>query len=306
MLWLGKRMSAGRGAYVPSVATFRCTAVKRMVFGTDFSPVADRAAAYAKGLALSFSAKVEVVHVFDPDLFLDDDEPRLRTFDARLDVRSRRLEALGSAFLESGILTKTELTVAQPSWAGLLKVAEDEGADLIVMATRSKAQLKRLFVGSTVEELIRHATQPVLTVGPHAPVVEDGPLHFRKIVYATDFTPEAEKAAQCALSFALHDGASLHACHVVDCRANPATAAEGDARQAFERLIAASPLGEYGCELTVAYGAPAEAILALAEKVRADLIVLGPRRHSFWLTHVRRGVSLELLAQAQCPVLTVH
>ncbi len=294
---------------MPSVATFRCNAVRRVVFGTDFSPVAERAATYARGLALSFSAKVDVVHVFDPDLFLNDDEPRLRTFDERLEVRSKRLDALGAAFSAMGVWTKTELAVAQPSWAGLLKAAEDASADLIVVATRSKAQLKRLFVGSTVEELIRHATQPVLTVGPHAAVVEDGPLRFKRIVYATDFTPEAEKAAQCALSFALHDGASVHVCHVVDCRANPPEmedAADGEVRENLERLIAASPLGEYGCELTVAYGAPAQAILALAEKVNADLIVLGPRRHSFWLTHVRRGVSLEVLAKAQCPVLTVH
>jgi len=46
--------------------------------------------------------------------------------------------------------------------------------------------------------------------------------------------------------------------------------------------------------------------LAVAEKVKADLIVMGPRKHSFWLTHVRRGVTLEVLAQATCPVLTVH
>jgi hypothetical protein len=33
---------------------------------------------------------------------------------------------------------------------------------------------------------------------------------------------------------------------------------------------------------------------------------MGPRKHSFWLTHVKRGVTLEVLAHATCPVLTVH
>lgn len=294
---------------MPPVATFRCTSLKRIVFGTDFSPVAERAATYARGLALSFSAKVDVVHVFDTDLFLDDDEPRLRTFDERLEARSKRLEALGETFSGMGIRTKTELAVAQPSWTGLLKAAEEDGADLILVATRSKAQLKRLFVGSTVEELIRHSSQPVLTVGPHVAAAGDGPLSFKRIVYATDFSAESEKAAQCALSFAAHDDASVYVCHVIDCRANPpetTAAAEGDVRENLERLIAESSLGTYGCELTIAYGAPAQAILSLAEKVKADLIVLGPRRHSFWLTHVKRGVSLEVLAQARCPVLTIH
>ena len=289
------------------MATSSGIALKRIVFGTDFSPVAERAATYAKGLALSFAASVDLVHVFDTDVYLDDVEPRLRTLDERLEVRSEKLEALAKTFVAEGLRTKTELPMVRPSWSGLLKAAEMEKADLIVVATRSKAQLKRVFVGSTVEELIRQASQPVLTVGPHVPAAADGPVEFKRIVYATDFSPEAEKAARAALLFAEHGGASLTVCHVVDGRANvELRPTEGDLRANLEGLLAGSSLGAYDCDLDVAYGAPAESILALAEKVKADLIVMGPRNHSFWLTHVRRGVTLEVLAQATCPVLTVH
>ena len=288
------------------MATLSGIALKRIVFGTDFSVVAERAATYAKGLALSFSASVDLVHVFDTDVYLDDAEPRLRTLDDRLAVRSEKLEALAKTFATEGLRTRTELPIVRPSSSGLLKAAETEKADLIVVATRSKAQLKRVFVGSTVEELIRQAPQPVLTVGPHVAAM-DGPLEFRRIVYATDFTPEAEKAAQAALLFAGHGDANLYVCHVIPRRENSEDGpAEGDVRENLERLLAASSLGAYGCELEIAYGAPAESILALAEKVKADLIVMGPRKHSFWLTHVQRGVTLEVLAQATCPVLTVH
>ena len=294
------------------IATSSGIALKRIVFGTDFSQVAERAATYARGLALSFGASVDVVHVFDTDLYLDDAEPRLRTLDDRLQVRSEKLEAVAKTFVATGLNIKTELPMVRPSWSGLLKAAEAEKADLIVVATRSKAQLKRVFVGSTVEELIRQAPQPVLTVGPRVPAGVDGPMEFKRIVYATDFSPEAEKAAQAALLFAGHGEANLYVCHVIDWRADPEEAAAerdvrvNDVRENLERLMAASSLGAYGCELEIAYGAPAESILALAEKVKADLIVMGPRKHSFWLTHVQRGVTLEVLAQATCPVLTVH
>ncbi len=272
------------------MATSSDMAVKRIVFGTDFSPVAERAATYARGLALSFAASVDVVHVFDTDVYLDDAEPRLRTLDDRLEVRAERLAAVAKSFAANGLRTKTELPVERPSWSGLLKAAETERADLIVVATRSKAQLKRVFVGSTVEELIRQAPQPVLTVGPRVLAAADGPVEFKRIVYATDFSPEAEKAAQAALLFAGHGGARISVCHVIDCRANAeGIPAEGAVRESLERLLTASPLGAYGCELEIAFGAPAESILALAEKVKADLIVMGPRKHSFWLTHVKRG-----------------
>jgi len=233
-----------------STAISSGTALQRIVFGTDFSPVADRAATYARGLALSFAASVDVVHVFDPDVYLDDAEPRLRTLDDRLAVRSEKLEALAKRFVATGVRAKTELPMVRPGWSGLLKAADADKADLIVVATRSKAQLKRVFVGSTVEELIRHASQPVLTVGPHVAAAAAGALAFKRIVYATDFTPEAEKAAKAALLFAEQGGAEIHVCHVIGCKGVADEAAEeGEVRGHLERLMDASPLGAHGCEL---------------------------------------------------------
>jgi hypothetical protein len=58
-------------------------------------------------------------------------------------------------------------------------------------------------------------------------------------------------------------------------------------------------------ECVVELGNSADAILRLAERVQADLIVLGARRASFWLTHIERGLTPEFLARAVCPVMTV-
>jgi nucleotide-binding universal stress UspA family protein len=58
-------------------------------------------------------------------------------------------------------------------------------------------------------------------------------------------------------------------------------------------------------ECVVEYGQSSEAILALAKRVNADLIVLGARKASFWVEYVRTGLTPALLATATCPVLTV-
>jgi nucleotide-binding universal stress UspA family protein len=240
-----------------STAVWNGTAVQRIVFGTDFSPLAERAATYARGLALSFGANVDVVHVFDSDVYLDDAEPRLRTLDDRLAVRSEKLDELAKRFVATGLCTRTEMPMVQPGWSGLLKAAEADKADLIVVATRSKAQLKRVFVGSTVEELIRHAAVPVLTVGPHVTAAAAGALAFQRIVYATDFAPGAEKAARAALLFAERGEAEVYVCHVIGCKGCADEAAEeGDVRGQLERQIAASALGAYGCELEISYWEP--------------------------------------------------
>jgi len=58
-------------------------------------------------------------------------------------------------------------------------------------------------------------------------------------------------------------------------------------------------------ETVVEHGNASKAILELAERVGADLIVLGARQASFWLTHVEHGLTPDLLAEATCPVMTV-
>ena len=47
---------------------------------------------------------------------------------------------------------------------GIVKVAEEWGADLIVMGTRGNSGLKRLLMGSTAENVIRLSSIPILIV----------------------------------------------------------------------------------------------------------------------------------------------
>ena len=83
------------------------------------------------------------------------------------------------------------------------------------MGTASKHGLEKLILGSTAETVIRRSTCPVLTVGPHVGAPPQDPLTFRTIVYATDFSGQAAKAAIYALSFAQDSGAHLYLCHVL-------------------------------------------------------------------------------------------
>ena len=128
------------------------------------------------------------------------------------------------------------------------------------------------------------------------------------IVYATDFSAEAAKAAVYALSFAQDGGAHLYFCHVLGLQA--ATSWRKEALDAafqtdLKRMIPESSYDWCNPECVIEHGDAAQAILELAERVQADLIVLGARKASFWLTHVERGLTPDLLAQATCPVMTV-
>jgi nucleotide-binding universal stress UspA family protein len=282
--------------------------LKNILFATDFSSASDHAAAYAKALALNFRSSVEIVHVFDPSVITTYVEAILGVpVKDRRRVVNDNIESLQKDFTAAGVDAKTSLPEGHKPHSAVLKLAKQHETDVIVAGTHSRWGLERLVIGSTAEDLIRNAACPVLTVGPHARKPEDGPLVFRTIVYATDFSAEAAKAAVYALSFAQDSGAHLYFCYVAGADATTEQSAVMDARfkADLKRMIPESSYEWCTPETIVKRGDAAEGILELAERVHADLIVLGARNASFWLTHIEHGLTPDLLAEASCPVMTV-
>jgi nucleotide-binding universal stress UspA family protein len=269
----------------------------------------EKAASYAKALARRFSSMVELAHVFDPSVVTTYEEALVG-----LPINERRqnsienLERLRSDFSFCGIETRSTLPWGHRPASEILRIAKEQDVDLIVTGTQSKSGIERLLLGSTAEQIIRNAECTVLTVGPKAKAVEDTSLTFRNIVYATDFTPSAKKAAIFALSFAEDSGAHLYMCHVIGPHEPTAVGQEfsdGAFKRALKEMIPESAYDWCDPECVVEHGYAGEAILKLAERVQADLIVLGTRKASFLLTHIERGLTPELLAQATCPVMTI-
>jgi len=283
--------------------------IDTILLATDFSGASEKAASYAKAIARRFGATLEMVHVVDPSAVAIYDEvagamPTLhKSFGEAEDQAGTQ-----ASFIEAGVVTKSFTVEGHDAAQTLLHLAQQHHADLIVAGTQSKTGVERLFLGSTAERLIRTADCPVLTIGPSVVWPLEGPMSFRTIVYATDFSVQAAKAARYALAFAAQHGARLCCCYVENSESEvPALEADAtaDFTEALRHLMPDHTLDGVQPEFFVEHGEPAEGILALANKVGADLIVLGPRKASFWLKYVNRGVTPSLLAEAKCPVMTI-
>jgi len=218
------------------------------------------------------------------------------------------LEYVEHKFASAGLVTKaTQLEGHRPS-AELLKLAQDEDVDLIVAGTTAKSGLARLVLGSTAEQLIRSAKCPVLTVGPHVELPTHETLDLRTIVFATDLTPESAKAATFALSFAEDSGSHLFVCHVLGDVAvthQQLRYLYGSFESILRKMVPESSFDWCSPECVVEQGDVAEEVLRLAAKVKADLIVVGARKHTTWLNTLEAGVIPTIWASATCPVLSV-
>jgi nucleotide-binding universal stress UspA family protein len=229
--------------------------------------------------------------------------------DTRMALRHQKLSMLKSKLRQSNIEVKSVLLGGHPAYEKVLALINKGVSDLVVLGTSSKAGLKRFVLGSTAEEIMRTANRPVLTVGPRVKPATERASLFQKIVFATDFSEGSAEASEFASALAHECGAQLYFCHVVGRTAcGPEIQEEIDSTviENLTRTALRCSCDWCKTQTVLEHGDAAEGILQLARKVQADLIVLGPRAHSFRLTHMERGVTLDVLTKADCPVLTVR
>ncbi|MBW2591703.1 MAG: universal stress protein, partial [Deltaproteobacteria bacterium] len=90
---------------------------------------------------------------------------------------------------------------------------------MAVVATHARSGLKRLFLGSVTERLIRTISCPLLIVVP--PDADTGSdliegLNFKNILVGCDFSPDSDRAVEYGLNLAQEFQAGLHLAHVIE------------------------------------------------------------------------------------------
>jgi nucleotide-binding universal stress UspA family protein len=143
-------------------------------------------------------------------------------------------------------------------------------------------------------------------------------MQLRKIVVATDFSPESEKAIEYAVELAKKFDASVHLVHgfVVPVMPGPEgglpippdviTDMEKAAKKGLAQSVERYSAARVPMEAHLMWEDPRHAIIDVAKEVKADLLVLG--------THGRKGLKRALLGSvaesvvrlAPCAVLAVR
>ena len=284
--------------------------VKNIVFATDFSHAAATALPFATEIAQRFGAKLFAVHAKTPENYA---LPTQELWPAANAEVERLASELRVTLHEQFPSIESEVLLAEGGvWGVIEAVAQQKEADLIVLGTNGRRGIGKFILGSVAEEILRRATCPVLTVGPHSPSEPPREAKFRKIVYATDFGDASPGAAAYAVALAEEHQAHLTLLHVVT---HPKAGElvgpqelEAAALDRLRALVAGEP--ELWCEpkAMVRHGVPAEKILEVADEEQADLIVLGLRnvKGIVRATHLPTAVAHQVISHATCPVLTVR
>ena len=141
----------------------------RILCGTDFSPASDRAAQYALSLAQEAKGQLTMLHVVEwlPDhsfaKFPGFDVDRFRR-SLLTDARART-EALVPEEARAWCETDTRVVCGKP-YEEILRIAQNDAADLVVLGVHGHGPIDRVLFGSTPQQVVRQAHCPVLTVRP--------------------------------------------------------------------------------------------------------------------------------------------
>jgi nucleotide-binding universal stress UspA family protein len=288
--------------------------VRKILVGTDFS---EASTAAARWTARHFAGDTEVVlaHVIDvpkPPAFLRGLLPAVEDVSesSRL-AAEQRLGELAEHMPEARVRTELRFGLAADTLVALVR---DTGADLVVVGGHGSRRGVLGLVGSTTEQLVRVSPVPVLV----ARGLEEGPP--RSVLAPLDASPAAGRVLAWSRMFKERFDTRVTACYAVDVmqaygRIRTVSAAtrivqmednlrSESSRWIGERLRDAGFADGEG-DILVTIGDPRSAIPLLAERVDADLIVMGSRGAGTVGRAVLGSVAGAVLSTTSYPVLIV-
>ncbi len=141
--------------------------VKRILCPTDFSDPSSEAFGVAAELGGHFGAEVLLVHVVSamPPLAHDPIRPfQVPEYEQALHADAqRKLQGMADTLAKQGLEARTAVGHGDAG-SEIVRIAKEENAGLIVIATHGTTGLEHVLFGSVAERVVRLAHCPVLSV----------------------------------------------------------------------------------------------------------------------------------------------
>jgi universal stress protein E len=278
--------------------------LKRLLVASDLSARSERAVGRAAMLARQFGAELALLHV------VDDDQPA-----PLVAAATKEAEELLRPFAPDLGGAKLEVLVrAGAPFEVVVQTAAARAVDLVVMGAHRKRILREVFVGTTIERVMRTGRHPVLMV--NRPPAEP----YRTAVLASDLSDASAAALRTARALGFLGASELAVVHAFMPLAKDMMAYAGvegekisehvahagaDARNRLVACLQACCPELLKHALLVEEGDPVEVIRRAVTRSEADLAIIGTRGHTGLKRVLLGSVADEALRTLECDVLAV-
>jgi len=295
----------------------------KIILATDGSDSALAAVDFLARFPFPQDSEVTVVTVIDPSLFHADDMERLEegeraaiaaTEGSLRHEAQQLLESESVRLREAGWSGTTEVRFGAPAHE-IVKAAEENGADLIVLGSRGTGVIKRFLMGGVSHHVLHYAPCSVLLVRHPSRIPLEAPWH---ILLAYDDSKPAKQAVELCGSLPLAPTDRVTALTVLplvtiyrqDIRQRLSPFWHQKKRAARESLQAAVNAVQWSTPqvTTELREGPSicEEILDAADRTDSDLIILGDKGTGAFEKLLLGSVTNRAARHATCAVWVVR
>ena len=261
--------------------------------GSEFSAAAIRVGAR---FAISNKAELTAMSMMMIDLEAEGIAPDVLK-NAEIEAR-KALEGARTLAAAEGCDARVELREGINPSKEIVRLADDQHADLIIMGRRGRRGMERLMVGDATRKVIGYADCSVLVV-PRA-----AQMWHQRILLATDGSRYGERAAEAAGQLAKMFGLPMTVVSVL--RPSFDEVRRAEAQLEVDRVMDALANEGIEVESTILEGTdPAAAIMNSARTRGADLIVMGSHGRTGIGRLLLGSVAEQVIGKASCSVLLV-
>lgn len=208
--------------------------------------------------------------------------------------------AITQEALDERVVNRTEIRCGNAA-EEILRAAEEDPPDLIVVGSYGLGAFARLLLGSVAERIVRHA---------HCPVLVARPLRrdLKTVIAGIDGSRGAAAAAEWLRQFPLPSGCDVRlvTAAVFYCSPGENSPERRAARQRLETCAAEFTRAGKRATPELREDTAAGALLAAAEEYAADLIVVGAQGLNAVQRFLLGSVSEKVMRLAPCSVLVVR
>ncbi len=147
--------------------------VKKILYATDLSKNSEYAFYYAVDMAKRHDAEIIILHAIEPipasTFGTATDKAEHSQHEVSMEVIRNRLQKFCEKVEEKNslacvhLVAKVVVEVGYPA-EEILKAADEEGCDLIVLGSHGKGFLRHAFLGSVTRSVLERTRKPVFTI----------------------------------------------------------------------------------------------------------------------------------------------
>ncbi|HLP62117.1 MAG TPA: universal stress protein [Candidatus Deferrimicrobium sp.] len=279
------------------------TKIKNILWATDFSKNSRACLSYIKAFSEKLNTGNHVLYVlprfaewiYETAFFKDED--LIKTVDKS---REESLKKIKNAGEKSGLTFQGDVVEGIES-EEVIRFAEKNDIDMILVGRRGISQIKDILIGSTTSRLIRNSDIPVLVV----PKTKSN-AQIKRILSPIDLGKISLPELKYSISLAKQLDAKLYVAHVTEFFNYKVPVLKRDKliQKINENIIEIAKESKYNIEnIIYEIGEPAHKIIEISKQNQIDLIVMTSHQRKGIEKFFLGSISEKVLMYSNIPVL---